>query len=149
MASTLSDTLITAVSGPTHLAALLLVDQVLLRLQPSVNGTCTLLPVLGFRQGRNAAFNNVVRPKSALLLVPSTNFAAYTNALKPRRECAQGTCQYYHSCKARKSSTPNHFCTLDNGFTGICCDQPRVQQQHPQQLPALQSKENRFTTFFY
>ena len=76
----------------------------------------------GCRQGRNAAITYVVSPKSTVVL-PSTSFASFTTALPQRRQCATGSCQYYYNCKSRSSSTPNHFCMMDNGFTGICCPQ--------------------------
>lgn len=37
-----------------------------------------------------------------------------------RSECTVGTCQFYYNC-SRKTSSPPKFCSMTNGFTGVCC----------------------------
>lgn len=50
---------------------------------------------------------------------------------QPRRECSPGTiCTYHSNCvtvntarSSRRNAHQQQFCLLDNGFTGVCCQQ--------------------------
>lgn len=127
--ATISGIVIGLVFGQTHLGALHLVGAA----KCSKFSIIPDWPILGqgCRQGRNAAITTyTVRPVSTLVLASNT-LPTIENSLQPRSQCSQGSCEYFQRCKARKS-TPNHFCMLDNGFTGICCDQ---KQELPQREP--------------
>lgn len=42
-----------------------------------------------------------------------------------KSECNVGTCANYYYCNV-KSHQPPKFCTLRNGFTGVCCKQKGI-----------------------
>lgn len=69
---------------------------------------------------RSSIFINTNVPTSSSFSTTGRSIPQNLLTIYNQRQCPAGSCSYFHSCQTRMQ--PSKFCTLDNGFTGVCCN---------------------------